>query len=61
MKQPHDDRARTRRNRNRALLAVLVGLVILFYFVTMVRMRAADEATHGARPPATAPATPPRP
>lgn len=64
MKRPETDLTRARRNRNRALLAVLAGLVILFYFVTIVRMGEREEAVHGAGPdtaPATAPATPPRP
>ncbi|BBK38568.1 hypothetical protein STAQ_36460 [Allostella sp. ATCC 35155] len=62
--RPDDDRARARRNRNRALLAVLGGLVLLFYFVTIVRMGEREEAVHGAGPgtaPASAPSTPPRP
>lgn len=29
---------RARRGRNLALLAVLVGLVVLFYFITIARM-----------------------
>jgi hypothetical protein len=33
-----DERQRTIRARNRALVAVLVGLVALFYAVTIVRM-----------------------
>jgi hypothetical protein len=33
-----DDRQRRIRGKNRALLAVLVGLVVLFYAVTIVRM-----------------------
>jgi hypothetical protein len=33
-----DDRQRRVRGRNRALLAVLVGLVALFYAITIVRM-----------------------
>lgn len=32
------DRERTIRSRNRALLAVLLGLVILFYVISIVRM-----------------------
>jgi hypothetical protein len=32
------ERQRTIRARNRALVAVLVGLVVLFYAVTIVRM-----------------------
>jgi hypothetical protein len=32
------DRQRTIRARNRALVAVLVGLVALFYAITIVRM-----------------------
>jgi hypothetical protein len=32
------ERQRTIRARNRALLAVLVGLVALFYAITIVRM-----------------------
>jgi hypothetical protein len=32
------DRQRTIRARNRALVAVLVGLVALFYVITIVRM-----------------------
>lgn len=64
MKRPEDDLTHARRNRNRALLAVLGGLVALFYFVTIVRMGERDEAVHGAGPgtaPASVPATPPRP
>jgi hypothetical protein len=33
-----DERERTIRARNRALLFVLVGLVVLFYIVAIVRM-----------------------
>jgi hypothetical protein len=33
-----DDRERTIRTRNRALVAVLVALVALFYAITIVRM-----------------------
>ena len=33
-----DDRQRRIRGKNRALLAVLVGLVALFYAITIVRM-----------------------
>ncbi len=33
-----DDRARRVRAKNRALLAVLVALVALFYAITIVRM-----------------------
>jgi hypothetical protein len=33
-----DPRARTIRARNRALLLVLLGLVALFYAITIVRM-----------------------
>jgi hypothetical protein len=32
------DRQRTIRARNRVLVAVLVGLVVLFYAITIVRM-----------------------
>jgi len=32
------ERQRTIRARNRALLAILVGLVALFYAITIVRM-----------------------
>jgi hypothetical protein len=35
---PADDRSRRIRARNRALLLVLVGLVALFYTLTIVRM-----------------------
>ncbi len=35
---PERDRERTIRTRNRALMAVLVALVALFYAVTIVRM-----------------------
>jgi hypothetical protein len=38
MDPAHDDRERTIRARNRALLAVLVTLVALFYAITIVRM-----------------------
>ncbi|WP_374450237.1 hypothetical protein [Stella sp.] len=59
-----NDETRKRRARNRALLAVLAGLAILFYLVTVVRMREADRSAHDA-PAGTAaperPATPPRP
>ena len=37
---PIDDRARTIRARNRALLFVLLGLVALFYAITIVKMGA---------------------
>ena len=37
---PADDRARTIRARNRALLFVLLGLVALFYAITIVKMGA---------------------
>jgi hypothetical protein len=33
-----DDRQRRVRGKNRALLAVLLGLVALFYAITIVRM-----------------------
>jgi hypothetical protein len=35
---PVDDRSRRIRARNRALLLVLLGLVALFYALTIVRM-----------------------
>jgi hypothetical protein len=36
---PHkDERARLTRARNRALVAVLVGLVALFYAITIVKI-----------------------
>jgi hypothetical protein len=35
---PVDNRSRTVRSRNRALLLVLLGLVALFYAITIVRM-----------------------
>jgi hypothetical protein len=35
---PERDRERTIRARNRALMAVLVALVALFYAITIVRM-----------------------
>jgi hypothetical protein len=35
---PEGERQRTIRARNRALVAVLVGLVALFYVITVVRM-----------------------
>jgi hypothetical protein len=35
---PEGDRQRTIRARNRALVALLVGLVALFYAITIVRM-----------------------
>jgi hypothetical protein len=35
---PEAERQRTIRARNRALVAVLVGLVALFYIITIVRM-----------------------
>jgi hypothetical protein len=35
---PERDRERTIRMRNRALVAVLVALVALFYAITIVRM-----------------------
>jgi hypothetical protein len=35
---PEAERQRTIRARNRALVAVLVGLVALFYVITIVRM-----------------------
>jgi hypothetical protein len=35
---PADNRSRTIRARNRALLLVLLGLVALFYAITIVRM-----------------------
>ena len=33
-----DERQRRQRSRNRALLAVLVALVVLFYFLAWVRV-----------------------
>lgn len=33
-----DERQRRIRSRNRALLAVLLGLVLLFYIISIVRM-----------------------
>ena len=38
MGQGDSEPQRRRRARNRALLAVLFGLVVLFYFLTIVRM-----------------------
>jgi len=38
MDPARDNRERTIRARNRALLAVLVALVALFYAITIVRM-----------------------
>jgi hypothetical protein len=38
MVPPMDDRQRRVRGKNRALLAVLLGLVVLFYAITIVRM-----------------------
>jgi len=35
---PEGERQRTIRARNRALVAVLVGLVALFYAITIVRV-----------------------
>ena len=36
--QEESESQRRRRARNRALFAVLFGLVVLFYFLTIVRM-----------------------
>ena len=36
--EPRDERERRIRARNRALLAVLLGLVALFYVIASVRM-----------------------
>ncbi len=36
--QGESESQRHRRARNRALLAVLFGVVVLFYFLTVVRM-----------------------
>ncbi len=36
--EPRDERARRIRGRNRALLAVLLGRVALFYVLAIVRM-----------------------
>jgi hypothetical protein len=38
MNEPDDLRRRRQRTRNWALLAVLLGLVVLFYAVTIVRV-----------------------
>ena len=38
MGQVDSEPQRRRRARNRALFAVLFGVVVLFYFLTMVRM-----------------------
>ena len=38
MAETPSDRERTMRARNRALLAVLLGLVALFYAIALVRM-----------------------
>jgi hypothetical protein len=35
-----DDRERQQRARNRALFAVLLGLVVLFYLMALVKMGA---------------------
>ena len=35
---PQDARMRTIRSRNRALLLILIGLAVLFYALTFVRM-----------------------
>lgn len=37
-KPGRSDMHRARRGRNLALLAVLLGLVVLFYFITIARM-----------------------
>jgi len=36
--EPRDERGRRMRARNRALLAILLGLVALFYVLAVVRM-----------------------
>jgi hypothetical protein len=36
--EPEDERERTIRSRNRAVMAVLLALVALFYAVAIVRM-----------------------
>jgi hypothetical protein len=38
MARGDEERQRTIRSRNRALLAVLLGLVLLFYIISIVRM-----------------------
>lgn len=40
MVDPYGNRRKQVRSKNLALLAVLLGLVVLFYVVTLVRMSA---------------------
>jgi hypothetical protein len=52
------------KSRNLALAAALIGLVVLFYAVTVVRMRETEDRRHQSDPTAhSAPAVPisPRP
>lgn len=39
MAEPADERDRRRRTRNLAMLVVLLGLALLFFAITMVRLR----------------------
>ena len=43
---PDDERARQLRSKNRALFAVLLGLVILIFAITYVRMTEVEERRH---------------
>ena len=50
-----DALARRRRARNRAILLVLLGLVALFYALTMSRLSEVDDPQQWSRPGAIAP------
>ena len=43
---PSDERARHLRSKNRALFAVLLGLAILIFAITYVRMTEVEERRH---------------
>ena len=54
-REQSDALARRRRVRNRAILVVLIGLVGLFYALTMSRLSEVGDPQQWSRPGATAP------
>lgn len=54
-REQSDALARRRRLRNRAMLAVLLGLVTLFYALTMSRLSEGGDPRQWSRPGAIAP------
>lgn len=54
-REQSDALARRRRGRNRAMLLVLIGLVALFYALTMSRLSEVGDPQQWSRPGAIAP------